>query len=198
MDKNEVTIAFEILLEELETVVNSLNEDGVQAFQGGGYDRARQLADDAMRLTEFHEKVKGLQTEWRTLLIPGVSTGKRRRRKTGRKLPRGVRTPEEAYRIPILGVLVERGGSAPKAEVVDAVGERMKGILNSYDRQRLLSGREIRWRNATMWCRARMVQEGLLKTNSPYGIWEISEKGRTALEKLTRQESGKVPRRERE
>jgi len=40
----------------------------------------------------------------------------------------------------------------------------------------------VRWRNTAQWCRHTMVQEGLLKRDSPHGIWEITEKGRQALE----------------
>jgi len=187
MDRNEVSIAFEILLEEIETVVNSLSEDGAKAFKARDYDGARQLIEDATRLTDFHEKVKTLQEDWQTLFAPKAPTRKKRRRKAGKRLRRGLRTPQHAFRKPILEVLVELGGSAASHEVVDAVGKKMKGTLNQYDRQRLQNDptHRVRWRNTAEWCRNRMAREGLLKADSPRGTWEISEKGRKALERMS-------------
>ncbi len=55
---NEVSTAFELLLEEIEYVVNDLNEEGAQAFKSGNYDLARKAIEHATRLTDFREKVK--------------------------------------------------------------------------------------------------------------------------------------------
>ena len=38
-----------------------------------------------------------------------------------------------------------------------------------------------RWRNAAQWARNSMIHEGLLKADSPRGVWEISDQGRRAL-----------------
>ena len=40
----------------------------------------------------------------------------------------------------------------------------------------------IRWRNTAQWTRNTMVNEGLLAKDSPWGIWEITEKGRKFYE----------------
>jgi len=53
MNKNEVNIAFEILLEEIELVANQLNESGADAFRIGDYDKARQAIEEATRLADF-------------------------------------------------------------------------------------------------------------------------------------------------
>lgn len=63
MDRNEVSTAFKIVLEEIETVHDSLNQDGAGAFQKGGYDAARGLIEIATRLTEFRGKVRDLRKE---------------------------------------------------------------------------------------------------------------------------------------
>lgn len=41
--------------------------------------------------------------------------------------------------------------------------------------------REIRWRNTAQWARKTIVQEGLLASDSPKEIWEITRKGREYL-----------------
>ena len=182
MDRNEVSVAFEIVLEEIETVVDGLNEDGAGAFQKGDYDAARDLIETATRLSEFRGKVRILQKEWENLFsaqIPRISDTRR----TFAKLGRWIRTPENAFRRPILEALIEMGSSGAVSEVLDRVGEKMKDILNEYDHQPLPSPPHgVRWRNTAQWCRNMMVhQEGLMKTDSPTGIWEISSQGKDAL-----------------
>jgi len=177
MDRNEVSTAFEITLEELETVVDSLNQDGSEAFQKGDYDSARSLIEIATRLTDFRGKVRNLQKEWENLFSTRIPR-KTSKQRHGSKLKRGLRTPEDAYQLPILRTLYELGGRGSVSEVLDQVGEKMKATLNEYDCQPLPSyPHTIRWRNNCQWCRYTMVQEGLLKANSPTGVWEISDKG---------------------
>ena len=180
MENNEVNIAFEILLEEIEGVVNALNEEGAKAFKEGDYEKARSLIEEATRLTEFRERVKNLQKEWESLFVSKIPKAKKgKKRITYKRLPRGLRTPEDKFRIPILEALLELGGSAPMNKVLEVVERKMKGVLNEYDYKRLASEpHEIRWKNTAQWCRNTLVREGLLRADSPRGIWEISEKGR--------------------
>ena len=42
--------------------------------------------------------------------------------------------------------------------------------------------KSVRWRNTAQWCRNTMVNEGLLKGDSPHGVWEITAAGKRALE----------------
>ena len=59
----------------------------------------------------------------------------------------------------------------------------MKDILNKYDYEPLPSNpKKKRWENTAQWARQTMVYEGLLASNSPRGIWEITEKGRRFYE----------------
>jgi restriction system protein len=52
----------------------------------------------------------------------------------------------------------------------------MKHILKSVDYEKLPSGVKIRWQNTAQWERYKMVQDGLLRSDSPKGIWEITKK----------------------
>jgi restriction system protein len=180
---NEVNTAFEILLEEIEVVANNLNEEGAEAFKTGNYDLARRAIEEATRLADFHEKVKVLQKEWASLVSKQPRREVKARRSRKNRLPRGLRTPEDAFRRPILEALVELHGKAPIGKVLDLVGEKMKDILTKYDLQPLPSDpKSIRWRNTAQWCRNTLVREGLMISDSPYGLWEISELGRKALQ----------------
>jgi len=92
-----------------------------------------------------------------------------------KKLKKGVKTPQPAYRQPILEALYELGGSASVGDVLQIVEKKMKPILNEVDYQKLPSGVDIRWRNTAMWERFNLVKKGLLKSGSPNGIWELSD-----------------------
>ncbi len=176
MVKNGVLTAFEILLEEIESVIDGLKKEGTDAFQEDEYDKAEEMLQKAKSIEIFKGKVKQLQDEWKKkfLSVPVRSTLKK---KAKDRLRRGLKTPQDAFRIPILEALVELRGSARMPEVLKLVENKMKDKLNKYDYQELPSGRSIRWRNTAQWCRNTMVQEGLLKKDSPRGVWEITEKG---------------------
>ena len=183
MDCNRVINAFEIVLREVENVVDDLNKDGAGAFQKGDYESARGLIENATKITDFRSKVLALRKEWEDLFGTRIQR-KPVSRKSNAKLQRGLRTPDNAFRRPILETLCELGGAGPMNKVLNGVAEKMETILNEFDRQHLLSEpHEIRWRNTAQWCRNSMVQEGFLKGGSARGIWEISDKGNAALEK---------------
>jgi len=64
--------------------------------------------------------------------------------------------------------------------VLDRVYEQMEDMLTEHDHQEVRSG-ELRWRNTACWERKRLVEEGLLRRDSPHGIWAISDQGRVWL-----------------
>lgn len=107
----------------------------------------------------------------------GSNQTKARTRAKGKKLRKGMKTPQQAYRYPILETLYELGGSASVGDVLKVVEKKMKPLLNEVDYQMLPSGVDVRWRNTAMWERFDLVKEGLLKSDSPDGIWELSDKG---------------------
>jgi len=109
------------------------------------------------------------------------SIAKAARTGSKRRLSAGLKTPPSTYRIPILRALTEAGGAARTAWALDRVYEMMQHRLNDYDLQMNPSGGDLRWHNTAQWERLRMVKEGLLANDSPYGVWEITEAGRRYL-----------------
>ena len=99
-----------------------------------------------------------------------------------RVISKGERTPRQSFRIPILKALIELGGRGKADQILEKVEIEMKGILKSVDYEKLPSGVMIRWQNTAQWERFVMVQDGLLHSDSPRGVWEITEKGRKFLE----------------
>jgi hypothetical protein len=95
----------------------------------------------------------------------------------------GLRTPNDAFRIPILEALVELGGSGKVREVLSIVEQKMADQLNVYDYQPIPSITNVlRWDNNAQWTRQKLVDEGYMLSDSPRGIWEISEAGRDLLD----------------
>lgn len=181
-----VVAAFEILLEEIETEIDFTNRVGSRAFEARDYDRAREALELSAQLIAYRDKLAAFRREW-DRLVPVAdeetedTETTESRRNLGR-LRRGLRTPEDAYYRPILRVLERRGGSGQVGDVLEEVREEMKGILRDVDFEPLASDpHNPRWRNAAQWARNSMVNEGLLKSGSPRGVWEITEKGREYL-----------------
>jgi len=137
--------------------------------------------EDAVRkvleAAEEHLKCRQPQETKSTNII-----SKKRNTHAGR-LQRGLKTSQHAYRQPILEAVNELGGSASVDDVLNRVGEKMKSLFTPFDYQKLPSGIDIRWRNTAMWERFELVKDGLLKSNSHTGIWEISDKGISEIKK---------------
>lgn len=95
-------------------------------------------------------------------------------------LPCGLRTHRRDFVFPILQAINELGGSAPISQVLSLVEKRMRGTLNKFDYLLLDSGKsrvEPRWRNTARWAKDGMIQLGMLDSNSPRGIWRITDYG---------------------
>lgn len=185
---SDVMAAFDILLEIIEDAIAAANRASVASMQSEDYDLARKHLDRSEAITHFRDKVTALRDEWFSVANLGTEeiddaqqTDSLFRRNLGR-LPRGIRTPESAFAKPILEALVELGGSAPIGNVIDSVEPKLKSKLKDVDYQPLPSDpNTLRWRNTAQWARHDLVTQGLLKSDSPRGIWEISDKGRQWL-----------------
>ncbi len=180
-----VSSAFEMLLEEVEAEIDFVNGVGAKAFGGRDYDKAKEALERSGTLTAFRDRVAALRKEWEHLAAVAEreedEETRNERRNLG-KLRKGLRTPESVYYVPILQVLDQMGGSGKVAEVLERVGQIMKPILKDVDYDPLASSPDNpRWRNAAQWARNSMVNEGLLKADSPRGVWEIADKGRAML-----------------
>ncbi len=178
MHQKEVADAFDIVLDEIDKAIATLNREGAQVFEKGEYELVNDLMEKCSQMTAIRDRVKELQKEWLNIFAAVVPQTSRKR-----KLQSGLRTPEGEFRIPILQSLVELGGSANVNDVLDKVKQLMSHKLHAYDRQPLPSDPKIqRWRNTAQWARADMVKEGLLSSTSPRGVWEITNNGRRYLE----------------
>ncbi|MBK8914756.1 MAG: winged helix-turn-helix domain-containing protein [Phycisphaerales bacterium] len=182
---SNVSSAFEILLEEVETEIDFVNGVGSRAFEARDYGKAKDALERAGLLTSFRDRVAVMRKEWEDIAAVAEreedEETRSERRNLG-KLRKGVRTPEAAYYQPILTVLSRMGGTGKVAETLEQVKQLMKPVLKDVDFQPLASGPDNpRWRNAAQWARNSMIKEGFLKADSPRGVWEISDTGRRMI-----------------
>lgn len=96
------------------------------------------------------------------------------------------KTPQYAYRNPILKILNSLGGQADRLKVLKELEEAMKGQLTDYDKSNIKSG-SIRWQKGAEFEVYVMRQEGLLKSvDETYrsGIWALTPKGKKIADSL--------------
>jgi len=111
---------------------------------------------------------------------PRKSNGSARRKEKKARAPRGTLLPEREYEIPMLTVLDQAGGRAPATEVIERVGEILGDRLGDAERAVLGSGL-VRWKNRAQFVRLALIKTGDMTKDSPRGIWEITDQGRSRL-----------------
>jgi Mrr N-terminal domain len=109
---------------------------------------------------------------------PSRQPGTKSRRATSGEL-----LPHSAYRPAVLQALAERGGAAPAREIINSVGQRLRDELKPRDFEANNSG-VVRWENRVQWQRQRLKEQGLIKPDSPVGVWELTEAGQEEAAKL--------------
>jgi len=137
------------------------------------------LAEQAYKLAEQatisgNPKDEFTFSEEDTIRAKGANIEKHKETKQ-RRLQRGLRTPERAFYQPILQALVDLGGSSRFNELLPKLEEYMKHILKTVDYDPLPSHPgELRWENTARFARMSMVKDGRLKSDSPFGVWEVT------------------------
>jgi hypothetical protein len=111
------------------------------------------IKDIRTRLNKPHDK-KGVKASVKRSRLP----------KTGRAI----------LRTEIIYALKTLGGKGSPQQVEEVIEERLKEKLLPRDLERNQSG-YIVWKNNTEWERLKMVHEGILRNDSPRGIWELNQ-----------------------
>jgi restriction system protein len=171
--------AFDLLQDEIDARLAGLQAEIADTAKRGGYDKVGQLAKAAQELADLKKELVGVEKRYNRLIEadePDESSAE------GKRIRRGLKTPQEAYQIPILQALVDLGGRSELHPVLERVHEMMKVQLNEHDLAVLPSdGVTPRWRNTAQWARNSLREEGLIRDDTPRSVWEISEKGRAWL-----------------
>ncbi|HMT04078.1 MAG TPA: site-specific integrase [Solirubrobacterales bacterium] len=84
--------------------------------------------------------------------------------------PSLITVPE--YRPAIMRTLSRRGGSATRKEVLAEIEQEMGGRFSELDTEQIPSG-PLRWQALAAKARGSLVDDGLLRADSPRGLWEL-------------------------
>ena len=112
---------------------------------------------------------------------PAVNTGAPAPERLATLPDRGDRLTLAELRQPLMETIYEMGGSVRAGALQPVLKERLSGRLSAADLELLSSGEE-RWWNATRWERHQLVEQGLLRSDSERGTWELSETGMSLAE----------------
>jgi hypothetical protein len=85
------------------------------------------------------------------------------------------KTSKEVLRQYIIHALKKLGNRARVIDVFDEMERQLAGKLLPGDLAVRRDGKTIVWRNNAQWERLRMTHDGTLRSDSPNGIWELSE-----------------------
>lgn len=84
------------------------------------------------------------------------------------------KTDRHILRQEIIKALQKLGGRAPVHRILEEMEKQLREQLLPRDLELLKDGSVV-WQNSAQWERFHMIKEGILKGNSPHGIWELSE-----------------------
>lgn len=179
---NGETAAMEAQLREITRAIDKLDKQGVPVPDALRAEKTR-LAAALGVSAEATQILNHLVDELEELLKELKSRIGRNAESDPVKKPRAKRsesprTDKTVLRQLIVAVLKSSGGRAKAAEVLDGVGERLNGKLLPGDLEVRQDGKTLVWRNNACWERSRMVRDGVLRSDSPNGIWELSEEYR--------------------
>ena len=194
--------AFDLLMEEIENLLESKRNEGAEAYRKG----ETVIFQETDKIVKFLEELRKTVDElrYKTFSFLQVPLKDPKLEKEARNQKANSRTPEKephkrfaldatpthVYRFLILETLFEMGGKAFSKEVERKIEEKMRQYFRPDDLRPVSSG-QIRWRKRLHWCRYFMVKDGLLRDDTPRGIWEITNQGRQELLKSRKQFSRK-------
>ena len=90
----------------------------------------------------------------------------------------------EHYRGPIIETLNDLGGAGNVDEIMEKVFAKVSHLFSDIDLSVTLNG-YVRWKLTAQWERHLMVRDGILKADSPHGIWELTPEYIESLKKNT-------------
>lgn len=118
-----------------------------------------------------------LQSISKRIKLAGNSRGAPRRSQTERlqatiRADGTISVSRALLRDTLIATLHDFGGSSSKKDVEREMEKRLRGKLTDIDYEFVGVGIE-RWKESTQWIRYHLVQEGVMRNNSPRGIWEL-------------------------
>jgi len=130
MNQDGVSVAFEVILEEIASVENQLATEGASAFRERRYNDADQLSNSGKRLLEFREKLVHLRDEWRSGI--DIETRQRVKVEPGYTISPHAKGPKTILRVTLpTGRVIQRPTAAQTfADVIEEMGLEAVRKLN--------------------------------------------------------------------
>lgn len=169
----------ETQLREIARAIDKLEKLGVSVPEALRAEKTRLAADLAEHarpgqlLNQLSDELESLAGELKKRL--GRDSMKPNRKVTRRKHSKSPKTNREILRQSILQALTRFGGRARARQVLQDVEEQLSGRLLPGDFEICQDGRSLYWKKNTQWERLRMINEGILRSDSPRGFWELRE-----------------------
>lgn len=90
------------------------------------------------------------------------------------RISSGKKTPQGAFRKPIISILKKHGGKADRMKVLKELEVVMREQLTEFDKADISSG-TVRWQKSAEWEVRIMREKGILKEvhEEPRGIWAL-------------------------
>ena len=124
------------------------------------------------KLAQLADEFQDILKDLRTRLGQNTTAKKGKLHDTRSKLPK---TPQVVLREHILQALRKLGGRAQVSDVIEEMARQLEGKLFPSDILWRKATNDLAWQNSAKWERFKMTQDGVLKQNSPRGIWELGE-----------------------
>lgn len=166
----------------INNVLDQAMKDSRLAFKAGDYRATASLMENITKLKQIKKQLSAIQKDYNKIekSVASIKINEKPR-KRGSNL-RGKKTPGKEFVIPILKSIDELDGSAKAKDVLKKVNQKMRKKLTDFDNDPLPSVPSMpRWKQTAQMARIQMVKDGLLRKNSPRGVWEITAKGKKQL-----------------
>ena len=122
MKSDGVSVAFSIIMDEITTVVDQLNQEGVKAFKSSKYSVAEKLSESGKKLDSFREKLEKLKIEWDSGI--DIATRKRVKVDSSYSLKPHKKSPKTVLKVTLINGRTIQSSTAAQtmAETVKELG----------------------------------------------------------------------------
>jgi len=158
---------------------NKLIDSGIQQLNTGIEGEVphnlayRILVSDVVKINNTWQSIKIAKTLTSPTFKPLM-----RQRKAKNIISVGEKTPTKMFYYPILSVIEANGNSAN----IKTVYKEIENSLVFTTQDITLAGggskQEPLWRITVRWAKEELIQKGIIKRNSPKGIWEMTPAGK--------------------
>ena len=165
-------------LKEIAHTINKLEKTGVSVPDELRHLKTELVTKLAVRdeinntLEQLADGFEKILPELRSLV--GRTNDNGQQKPPRKKRSREPKTSKEVLRKEIIRALEALGGAGRVQQVLAKMEEQLEGKLLPRDMETLSSG-DLVWKKNAQWERYLMVLDGILKSDSRHGTWELSE-----------------------